>query len=142
MWKHTPLAPTILAWSWDETTSLWHRRAGRRLCLILEGQGEKRERARDDFAFKLVDACEAVLLAAPRERFAQTGTAGDAIRVGVSRRRRSRKHAYATGTPAAVDDRGEKVARRATDEGPVDDDVNSRINIVRSNVFVQFIIAN
>ena len=29
----------------------------------------------DDFAFNLVDACEANLLAAPRERFAQTGTA-------------------------------------------------------------------
>jgi len=75
MWKHNPaLAPTILAWSWDETTSLWHRRCG--IVAFVSYWKEKDVSALpDDFAYKIVDACEANLLAAPRERFAQTGTA-------------------------------------------------------------------
>lgn len=71
MWKNNPrLAPKILSWASDESATLWHRRLG-----IVAFVKELGSLPKGIDAFQLVNACEDNLLAAPDERFAQTGTA-------------------------------------------------------------------
>ena len=71
IWKNNPrLAPKILSWASDESATLWHRRLG-----IVAFVKELGSLPKGIDAFQLVNACEDNLLAAPDERFAQTGTA-------------------------------------------------------------------
>lgn len=73
MWKHNPeLAPKILSWAHDKGASLWHRRCG---IVAFASFWKDQTFVDEDFGVSIVDACESNLLAAPSERFAQTGTA-------------------------------------------------------------------
>ena len=73
MWKHNPeLAPKILSWAHDKGASLWHRRCG---IVAFASFWKDQTFVDEDFGVSIVDACEINLLAAPSERFAQTGTA-------------------------------------------------------------------
>lgn len=75
MWKHNAsLAPIILAWAKDENATLWHRRCGV-VAFVSYYKEQDLSEFPDDFGEQIVDACEANLLCAPNERFAQTGTA-------------------------------------------------------------------
>jgi hypothetical protein len=73
MWKYNPaLAPKILSWAHDKDASLWHRRCG---IVAFVSFWKDQVFVDEDFGVSIVDACESNLLAAPGERFAQTGTA-------------------------------------------------------------------
>ena len=76
MWKTSPrLAERILAYAHEDATSLWHRRCGIVAFVGVFKPNVDASALPANFGMSLVDACVANLLAAPRERFAQTGSA-------------------------------------------------------------------